>query len=165
MPGVDCKPTQLVVFLYPLLMLSLICVPHIRSRHPPYPAAVLTTLSPGLSSQLLSHTAVSLVHLSCLPLFCFISTLLTSLTSSYVSLLFFLSAPSDLSLSACSFSLLLYFSPPHTYFLSVFLLLSLSAILFVISPINVQFPSCLFLGGNERFLHEMWNFNLSAKPE
>lgn len=101
-------------------MLSLICVPHIRSRHPPYPAAVLTTLSPGLSSQLLSHTAVSLVHLSCPPLFCFISTLLTSLTSSYVSLLLF-----SLQLSGICLSL-----PVHFPCCFIFLLLTFTFCLY-----------------------------------
>lgn len=160
MPGVDCKPTQLVVFcilcwccLWSVFPTSEADIPPTLPLYsPPCPPA-----SPASSCHTqLFHSSISPAH-HCSVLSLRSSRLSPPRTS---HCFYFLSALLDLSLSACSFSVLLYLSPPHTYFLSLFLPLSLSATLFVISPINVQFPSCLSLGGNEQFLHEMWNLNL-----
>lgn len=112
MPGVDSSPPSQAFSVASVDVVCDLCSPHQKQTSPPL---VLTTLSPSLSNQPLSHTAVSLVHLS-LP-----TTVLFYLYASHVALSSSLIALSHLSVShplptsywlyiALTFSSLLLFS-------------------------------------------------------
>lgn len=168
-------PTQLVVFCSFCWCFLCSVFPTSKADIPP---AVHTTLSPSLSRQLLSHTAVSLVHLSLPTTVLFylhaphvtlssaLYSISTSLTSANFSLLLsFLASLSDLSFYTYSFSLCLYPFPllpslSNTFTLcwSLFLTLSLPPLLCLpLCHLTHQHPVpfCLLLGG--KWVASAWN--------